>query len=201
MKENAIGRPLWNFASRLNSPTELQKLIFQSCGAHKIVPLIGTSNTLACTECQEGASSNLAPSAEGAPDSDDLNMDIEPSNSNLSKLFNEPPIDDPAQMRKNLRGDSSDRLWPSIKGSTYLYELELLGLARIAGMPANIHSCCLKSDEIRDASGCWIMIKAMDNNVVQGIPIIYRLTKKISSQSRGALENRLSSTSGENKQV
>ena len=75
-------------------------------------------------------------------------------------------------MRKNLCGDSSDRLWPTtIKGSTYLSDLELLGLARIAGMPVKLHSCRLKSDEILDACGCWIIMKEMDNNAVQGNPI------------------------------
>ena len=169
---------------------ELQKIIFNSCGAHKVGPLIDTGNALACTECKEGVS-KLAPSTEGDPDSDDLNMDTDPS-FNLVNLFQEPPVNDHALMRKNLRGDSSDRLWPSIKGSTYLSDLELLGLARITGMPAKLHSCRLKADEIRDACGCWIMIKAMDNKAVQGNPIITRLPKKISSQSRGALENRLS---------
>ena len=58
-------------------------------------------------------------------------------------------------------------------------------------MPAKLHSCHLKSDEIRDACGCWIMIKAMDNTAVQGNPIITRLPK-ISSQSRDGLADRLS---------
>ena len=74
---------------------ELQNIITKSCGAHEVGPLIGSGTALACTECQEGASSNLALSAEGSPDSDDLNMYNNPFLPNISNLFNEPPIDDP----------------------------------------------------------------------------------------------------------
>ena len=78
---------------------ELKNIITKSCGAHKVGPLIGSGTALACTECQEGASSNLALSAEGSPDSDDLNVYTNPFLPNISNLFNEPPTDDPPPPR------------------------------------------------------------------------------------------------------
>ena len=180
-------------------PTE--DLLFQivnSCGVHRVGPLRAGGDALACTECKESGLSNVG-SADTAADpgsneSDMAGMDYEyPPEPSLTEepLNLEATCSDSLQMRRDLRGNFSDRLWPLTSASTYLSDHELLGVALIAGMPDNLRSCRLRPDEIRDACGCWIMLKAMDNNAVHGNPITTQIPKKLSSQPRAVLEARL----------
>ena len=179
-------------------PTEdLLYQIIHSCGVHKVGPLSAGSNPLGCTDCKESGLSNVG-SAEkaadpGSNDSDMAGVDYEypPVPSLTEKPSNIEQQVDHLQMRRDLRGNFSDRLWPQTSGSTYLSDHELLGVALIAGMPDKLHSCRLRPDEIKDACGCYIMLRAMDNNAVHGNPIITQLPKKLSSQPRDVLEARL----------
>ena len=171
--------------------------IVNTCGVHKVGPLSSGSDAMACSECDESGQLNSA-SANNAvnPGSNDLDMGADDNEYQTQPSFIEQPINseptvDFIQKRRDLRGNFSDRLWPTQPGSTYLSDHELLGMARISSMPAKLHSCRLRPEEIRDACGCWIMLRAMDNNCVHGNPIITQLPKKISSQPRDVLEARL----------
>ena len=175
-------------------PTEdLLYQITHSCGVHKVGPLSAGGDAMACTECKESGLSNVGSAEKAAdPGSDDSDMTGPPDSSLIEKSSNfEPTCGDSLQKRRDLRGNFSDRLWPPTSGSTYLSDHELLGVALIAGMPDKLRSCRLRPDEIRDACGCWIMLKAIDNNSVHGNPIITQIPKKLSSQPRDVLEARL----------
>ena len=176
---------------------DLLYLITHSCGVHKVGPLSAGSNPLGCTDCKESGLSKVG-SAEtaagpGSNDSDMAGEDYEypPVPSLTEKPSNIEQQVDHLQMRRDLRGNFSDRLWPHTSCSTYLSNHELLGVALIAGMPDKLHSCRLRPDEIKDACGCYIMLRAMDNNAVHGNPIITQIPKKITSQPRDVLEARL----------